>query len=199
MIDGVFCSWQDNLYCMLDVERNRRAQKYSPNEMGGRVCWMLLRPLFRFSPRPCFRWRNFLLRLLGAKIGRGVHIYNSAMIYYPWQLVAGDESAIGEYAFVYNLGLVTIGARATISHRAHLCAGTHDYTKPEFPLLRLPITIGEQAWICADAFVGPGVTVGEGAIVGAAAVVTKDVAPSMIVAGNPAREIRRRETGKSEG
>jgi putative colanic acid biosynthesis acetyltransferase WcaF len=199
MIDGVFCSWQDNLYCMLDVERNRRAQKYSPNEMGRRVCWMLLRPLFRFSPRPCFGWRNFLLRLLGAKIGRGVHIYNSAMIYYPWQLVAEDECAIGEHAFIYNLGLVTIGARATISHRAHLCAGTHDYTKPEFPLLRPPIVIGEQAWICADAFVGPGVIVGEGAIVGAGAVAITNVEPWVIAVGNPARAVKRREVDRAKG
>jgi putative colanic acid biosynthesis acetyltransferase WcaF len=181
---------------VIDIERNRRAQKYSPNEMGRRVCWMLLRPLFRFSPRPCFRWRNFLLRLLGAQIGRDVHIYSSAVIYYPWQLVAGDESAIGEYAFIYNLGLVTIGARATISHRVHLCAGTHDYTKPEFPLLRPPIVIGEQAWICAEAFVGPGVTIGEGVIVGAGAVAMTDVEPWMIVAGNPAQVIKLREVGR---
>ncbi|MDQ3118100.1 MAG: putative colanic acid biosynthesis acetyltransferase [Verrucomicrobiota bacterium] len=178
---------------MLNVLKNRQSQKYSPDEMVRRVCWMLLRPLFRFSPRPCFGWRNFLLRMLGAQIGRDVHIYSSATIYYPWELVAGDECAIGEYAFIYNLGTVTIGARATISHRAHLCAGTHDHTKPEFPLLRPPIVIGEQAWICADAFVGPGVTVGEGAIVGARAVAMSDVAPWVIVAGNPAREIRKRQ------
>jgi putative colanic acid biosynthesis acetyltransferase WcaF len=181
---------------VIDIERNRRAQKYSPNEMGRRVCWMLLRPLFRFSPRPCFRWRNFLLRLLGAQIGRDVHIYSSAVIYYPWQLVAGDECAIGEYAFIYNLGRVTIGARATISHRAHLCAGSHDYSMADFPLVRPPIAIGEQAWICADAFVGPGVTVGEGAIVGAGAVAMTDVEPWMIVAGNPAQVIKLREVGR---
>ncbi len=106
---------------------------------------------------------------------------------------AGDESAIGEYAFIYNLGRVTIGARATISHCAHLCAGTHDHTKSDFPLVRPPITIGSEAWICADAFVGPGVAIGEGAIVGAGSVVMKDVKPWMIVVGNPARESKRRE------
>ncbi len=168
---------------MLNVSKNRQSQKYAPDVMVRRVCWMLLRPPFRFSPRPYFGWRNFLLRSLGAQIGRDVHIYSSATIYYPWELVAGDECAIGEYAFIYNLGTVTIGARATISHRAHLCAGTHDYRKPDFPLLRPPIVIGEQAWICADAFVGPGVTVGEGAIVAAGAVAMKDVAPWIIVGG----------------
>ena len=76
--------------------------------------------------------------------------------------------------------------------RAHLCAGTHDHTKSDFPLLRPPILIGDQSWVCADAFVGPGVTIGEGAIVGAGAVVTKDLAPWMIAVGNPARAIKRR-------
>ena len=107
-----------------------------------------------------------------------MHVYPSATIYFPWNLEAGDESAISEHVFIYNLGRVTLGSRVTISHRAHLCAGTHDHTKPDFPLLRPPIVIGSDAWICADAFVGPGVTVGEGAIVGARAVAMKDVEPS---------------------
>ena len=78
------------------------------------------------------------------------------------------------------------------AHRAHLCAGTHDYTRADFPLLRTPITIGAQAWVCADAFVGPGVAVGEGTIVAARAVAVKDAGPWIIVAGNPAREIASR-------
>jgi putative colanic acid biosynthesis acetyltransferase WcaF len=178
---------------MLNVEQNRRAKKYSSGEMMRRVLWTLVRPLFRFSPRICFGWRRFLLRCFGAKIGRSVHVYPSATIYFPWNLEAGDESAIGEEALIYNLGRVTLGERVTISHRAHLCAGTHDHTKPDFPLLRPPITIGPEAWICADAFVGPGVTVGEGAIVGARAVAMKDVRPGTIVIGNPARESKKRE------
>ena len=145
---------------MLDVKENRRARKYSPDEMIRRILWALTQPLFRFSPRPFFGWRRFLLRCFGAKIGRNVHVYPSATIYLPWNLDAGDESAIGEQVFVYNLGPVTLGSRVTISHRAHLCAGTHDHTRPDFPLLRTPIVIGSYAWICADAFVVPCVTVG---------------------------------------
>ncbi len=181
---------------MLDVKENRRARKYSLGEMIRRMLWTLVQPLLRFSPRICFGWRWFLLRCFGAKIGRRVHVYPSATIYFPWNLEAGDESAVGEGALIYNLGRVTLGERVTISHRAHLCAGTHDYTKPDFPLLRPPITIGSEAWICADAFVGPGVTVGEGAIVGARAVAMKDVRPRAIVIGNPAHEIKGRETSQ---
>lgn len=178
---------------MLNVEQNRRARKYSLGELTRRLLWTLAQPLFRFSPRPCFGWRRFLLRCFGAKIGRSVHVYPSATIYLPWNLEAGDQSAIGERALIYNLGRVTLGARVTISHCAHVCAGTHDHTKPDFPLLRPPIMIGSEAWICADAFVGPGVTIGEGAIIGARAVAVKDVRPWSIVIGNPAREIKRRE------
>lgn len=158
-----------------------------------RVLWGLVKPLFRFSPRIFFAWRNFLMRCFGARIGNQVHIYNSAVIYFPWNLEVGDWSAIGEQALIYNLGPVRIGARVTISQRAHLCAGTHDHADPSMPLLKPPVTVADQAWICADAFLGPGVTVGEGAVVGARAVVVKDVAPWQIVAGNPARVVGQRE------
>lgn len=178
---------------MLDIEQNRRARKYSLGEMVRRILWSFAQPLFRFSPRPFFGWRRFLLRCFGAKIGRSVHIYPSATIYLPWNLNVGDQSAIGEYAFIYNLGPVILGERVTISHRAHLCAGTHDHTKRDFPLIRPPITIASDAWICADAFVGPDVTVGKGAIVGARAVAMKDVEPWSIVVGNPARESKKRD------
>ena len=176
----------------LDVTANRNAEKYTRKEQMMRVLWSFAIPFFRFSPRICFGWRSFLLRLFGAKVGHDVHIYNSATIYMPWNLEIGDWSAIGEHAYVYNLGKISIRDKVTISHRAHLCAGTHDYTKPDLPLLKLPIIIHDQAWICADAFVGPGVTVGEGAIVGARAVAVKDVDPWDIVAGNPAKLSKKR-------
>lgn len=176
----------------LNVESCRRLKPYSSREYLGRVLWTMASPLFRFSPRPFFGWRRLLLRLFGAHIGSEAHVYPSARIYLPWNLSMGNQASIGEWALVYNLGPVTIGERATISHRAHLCAGTHDYRDPNLPLLRLPIAIGAQAWICADAFVGPGRSVGEGAIVGAGAVVVEDVPRWQIVAGNPARVIKPR-------
>ena len=177
---------------VLDIAANRRAKKYSNTETARRVLWGIFQCFFRFSPRILFGWRRFVLRCFGARIGRDVHIYNSAVIYMPWNLEVGDWSGIGERAFTYNLGRVSIGSKATISHGAHLCAGTHDYTKPDLPLLKSPIRIGDFAWVCADAFVGPGVNVGEGAILGARAVAVKDVDPWNIVAGNPAVCVKKR-------
>ena len=181
-----------NIEVPLDIASNRKTPKYSHKEIMLRILWCLGKLLFRYSPRICFGWRRFLLRLFGAKVGIEVHCYNSAIVYMPWNLEIGDWSAIGEDALLYNLGKITIGSSTTISHRAHLCAGTHDYTNPDLPLQKPPIHIGDQAWICADAFVGPGVVVGEGAIVGARGVVVNDVPSWTIVVGNPAKPIKKR-------
>jgi putative colanic acid biosynthesis acetyltransferase WcaF len=177
----------------LDISANRRGAKYSKAELLLRILWGVGQLAVRLSPRPCFAWRRAVLRCFGASVGRQVHIYPSTRIYFPWNLTVGDWSAVGEEALIYNLGPVTIGRKVTISHRAHLCAGTHDYHQSDLPLLKPPITVGDQAWVCADAFIGPGVNVGEGAVVGARAVAMKDVAPWTVIAGNPARFIRKRE------
>lgn len=177
----------------LDIEGNRAAVKYGWMEMILRVLWMPGQVAFRLVPRPFFSARNLLLRLFGATVGRSVHIYPSAMIYFPWCLAIGDHSSIGEHVYVYNLGRVVIGARATISHKAHLCAGTHDYADPSLPLLRSSIEIEDDAWICADAFVGPGVKIGRGAVVGARAVAVRDVDKWSVVVGNPARHLKFRQ------
>ena len=176
----------------LDVQKNRAARKYAGRELVGRVLWMFGQWLVRLSPRPCFGWRRFVLRWFGASIGAHVNIYPSTRVYLPWNLSVGDWSALGEDVLIYNLGKVAIGEKVTVSHGAHLCAGTHDYSSPDFPLLKPPIRIEDQAWICADAFVGPKVVIGEGAVVGARTVVTKNVGPWQVVAGNPAREVGRR-------
>lgn len=177
----------------LEIAKNRQDSKYSKYELIARVLWGLIHPLFRYSPRICFGWRRFLLRCFGARVGNQVHVYASARIYLPWKLEILDFATIGEFAEIYNLGLIRIEERATISQRAHLCAGTHDYSHPKVPLLKPPILIGPDAWVCADAFVGPGVTVGRGAIVGARAVVMKNVNEWDIVSGNPAVFVRKRQ------
>jgi putative colanic acid biosynthesis acetyltransferase WcaF len=183
---------------MLDIQSNRKSRKYTARELLLRILWGVGKRVFAWSPRTMFRFRVGVLRLFGARVGSRVHIYPSAIIYYPWNLTVGDESAIGEDVLIYNLGPVSIGSRATISHRAHLCAGSHDYRDPTLPLLKPPIAIGDQAWICADAFVGPNVSVGAGAIVGARAVVFANVPPWKIVVGNPARIIKDRHLNHPE-
>jgi putative colanic acid biosynthesis acetyltransferase WcaF len=177
----------------VDSPANRAAQKYSAAEQARRITWSFGRWLIRLSPRPCFAWRRAVLRLFGARVGAEAHIYPTAHLYMPWNVEIGDWAAVGEDVLIYSLGKVRIGNHATLSYRAHVCAGTHDLEDPTLPLLKPAVTIGAAVWIGTDAFIGPGVTVGEGAVVGARSVVVKDVEPFNIVAGNPARLIRRRK------
>lgn len=176
----------------LDIAENRAARKYPLRVQVMRVAWAFGQVLFRMIPRPLYGPRRVVLRMFGAKVGKCVNIANTATIYFPWNLEIQDWSAIGEHAYIYNLGKITIGEKSTISQRAHLCAGTHDYTDPALPLLTPPIRVGDQVWICADAFIGPGVEVEDGAVVAARAVVVRPVDAWSVVGGNPARVIKPR-------
>jgi putative colanic acid biosynthesis acetyltransferase WcaF len=177
---------------IFDNLAHRKNKNYTPGEFARRILWMLVSPLVRLSPRPLYGWRNLLLRFMGAKLGKAVRIYPSVDVFYPWNLEVGDYATIGPNVQVYSLGKVIIGAEALISQNVNLCAGTHDYRQSNLPLLKPPIRIGRGVWICADVFVGPGVTVGDFAILAARAVVVKDVEAQAIVAGNPARRIKYR-------
>lgn len=174
----------------IDVTKNRAAEKWTARERLGRVMWASVWPLFRFSPRPLWGFRRVLLRLFGATVGAGAHIYPTVRIAIPWNITLGCDCAVGDRVILYSLGLIIVGNRSTISQGAHLCAGTHDLNDAARLLLKPPISVGHDAWICADAFIGPGVKIGNYAIVGARGVVVRDVNQSVIVAGNPAREIR---------
>lgn len=160
----------------------------------GRLAWGIVCPLlFRPSPRPLHAWRSFLLRRFGATIGKGVHVYPGVVIWAPWNLEIGDQAGVASGAILYSQDKITLGEKSVISQGAHLCAGTHDFTKAGFPLVTKPIFIGAHAWIAAEAFVHPGVTVGEGTVVGARSVVTKDLPAWKVCAGFPAKVLKERQ------
>lgn len=157
-----------------------------------RLCWAIGIYFFKYTPRTWFRWRSLVLKVFGAKIGKSLHIYPSAKVYMPWNLVVGDYCAVGESVLIYNLGVVEMGNNVTVSHKSHLCAGSHDYTITNLPLLKLPIKICSNVWICSQSFIGPNVIIKEGAVVGACSVVTNNVESWSVVAGNPAKFIKPR-------
>ena len=150
--------------------------------------------IFRWSPRPWHGFRARLLRLFGADIAvpAQVVIFPSARITFPWKLKLASRAMIGRHVNIYNLATVTLGYGANLSQYCHLCAGTHDYTRWDMPLVTKPIVIGSNAWLGADVFVGPGVTIGELAVIGARSVVVKDQPARMICAGHPCRPLKPR-------
>lgn len=178
-------------YVVAELKHER--SPWTLRQKVSRVVWMFVRStLFRFSFHNWYGWRRLLLRAFGARVGRGVRIRPTAHVEIPWNLDIGDESVVGDHAILYSLGTIRVGRMVVISQYAHLCAGTHDYTDRTFPLLTPPIRVEDEAWVAADAFIGPGVTVGARSVVGARATVVKDVPPDQVVAGNPAHPVKRR-------
>jgi putative colanic acid biosynthesis acetyltransferase WcaF len=149
--------------------------------------------LFKYSPKPFHAWRSFLLKVFGASIGKNVHIYPKVKIWAPWNLEIHDQVGVANGVDLYSQGKIILEYRAIISQRSYLCTGTHDFNKKGHPLYTKPIKISKNAWVAAEAFIGPGVTVGEGAVIGARATVFKNIEPWTVVGGNPAKFIKKRE------
>ncbi len=181
--------------------RVNRAACPSPHSSANKVARLLWQAvwLLLFRPSPWF-WhapRRALLRLFGAQVGRGAQIMPSAKIWAPWNLALGDYATIGAGVDVYSVGRIEIGAHATVSQRAFLCTATHDVDHPNMPLVVAPVKIGAGAWVCAEAYVHPGVEIGTDAVAGVRAVVLHDVPPGQIVGGNPAKFLRMRNLEKA--
>lgn len=171
---------------------------FSRRENVRRAIWYIVEAtFFRWSFRRADRWRSFLLRCFGARVGKRCLIRRSAHIEIPWHVTIGDDVMLGEQAIVYSLGPIVIGDRTMISPYVHLCGGSHDHRDRRMTLLRVPVTIGSDVWIAADAFIGPGVNVGDGTIVGARSSVFKDLPAWKVCHGNPARVVREREFDKA--
>ena len=155
--------------------------------------WHLVKCLLFLTPLPVPSGiKCSVLRWFGARIGKGVVIKPQVKIHFPWKLTVGDFAWIGEEVFILNFEPVAIGAHCCISQRTFLCAGSHDYCDPKMPYRNQPITIAEGAWVGAQVFVAPGVTIGTEAVVIAGSVVTKNQPECMVCGGNPCVPIRSR-------
>lgn len=158
-----------------------------------RLAWMVTwRLLGAWTPRPWFAWRRLLLRAFGAEMTTTSRVYGSARIWWPGNLAMGTSSSVGPRVNLYSMGRITIGNDVVISQDAHLCAGTHDYNDPRFQLRAIPVTVGNQVWIAAEAFVSPGTIIGDGVVLGARAVASGKLDPWMVYSGNPATPVKPR-------
>jgi len=139
-----------------------------------------------------------LLRLFGASIGEGCKVAPTCFVWAPWNLEMGTYACLGDGVDCYSVAKIILGDYSTVSQRSFLCTATHDINTLKRELVSKPITIEGHAWVGAEAFVGSGVYIGEGAVVGARAVVVGDVNEWTVVAGNPAKFIKKRRITKSD-
>jgi putative colanic acid biosynthesis acetyltransferase WcaF len=181
----------------VDLSRFDRG-RYSPGR-SRLVCvlWYVVSVLvFESGYMPCMAPKRWLLRLFGAKLGRGLVIKPRVCIKYPWRLAVGDHCWIGQGVWIDNLDNVRLGSHVCISQQAYVCTGSHDYHRPTFDLITRPVLVRDGAWIGARAMVLGGVTIEANAIVAAGSIVTKDVPPAAMVAGQPAKPYAQRTTAK---
>lgn len=171
--------------------------KLPPNFRGRsgawvQLWWLVQALFFKTSPQVLYGWRRFLLRAFGAKIGRNVIIRPSVTVTYPWKVTIGDYSWIGDDVVLYSLGEINIGNNVVISQKSYLCGGSHNYTKPDFPILSQKITIEDECWLATDVYVSPGVTIAQGTVVGARSGVFKDLPAGKVCMGSPAKIVKDR-------
>lgn len=173
------------------MKQYRYVNQLSFGNRLSRMAWGVVRVLlFRPTPRWALHgWRCSLLRIFGATVGVGCRIDPSARIWLPRNLRLGDYVAIAEGVDVYCVAPITIGSKVAISQRVFLCGASHDITRLTRPLTMAPITIGDHAWIAAEAMVHPGALIDDGAVVAARAVLRGTAASWTIHAGNPARQV----------
>lgn len=162
-------------------------KKYSKRIMLERILWSIIwnltiRPFPRAKAK---KWEIFVLRLLGAKIGKGCCIYSSAKIFLPRNLIMEDGSTIADYNVITNSHNFILKKGALLSQYSVVYCGTHNIFSDEFESEGDDVILEEYSWVASHCYVGAGVKVGRGARVGASSVIRKNIPPYSVSYGNP--------------
>lgn len=131
-----------------------------------------------------------LMRRIFPTMGEGSRVMAPLTAVRTHRVSIGRNVIVMPGCLMMSAGGITIADGAMIAANVQLISNNHDLYERQVITCR-PIVIGRNAWIGAGATILPGVTVGENAVVGAASVVTRNVEPDTVVAGNPARFIKR--------
>jgi len=144
-----------------------------------------------FIPLYFIRWLIYLAA--GVKIGKGAHLHMGTQFFYPANIEIGNDSIIGQNAFLDGRGKLKIGNHVDIASDVMIYNSKHDINAPDFHAVSSPVEVGDYVFIGPRAIIMPGVIIGKGAIVAAGAIVTHNVQPFAIVGGVPAMVIGERQ------
>ena len=158
-----------NIYCYLRI-----------------ICWNFLGKQFISSFLPGTFWRKVILRIFGAKIGKGGKIKPFIRISEPWNLSVGDYCWLGESIWIDNIAFVKIGSRVCISQGVYICTGNHNYKKELFDLMLKSIIIEDDCWLAAKSVISPGSILKQGSVVSIGSVVSGTLKENGVYKGNPA-------------
>lgn len=159
-----------------------------------RLVWYFINILFFINPLILSgAIKVTLLRIFGAKVGRGVVIKPNVNIKYPWRLTIGNYCWIGERVWIDNLADVVIGEHVCLSQGAMLLTGNHNYKSTAFDLMLGEIILEKGSWVGAQSMVAPGTIVRSHAVLSAGSIGKGELQPYTIYAGNPAVAVRERK------
>ncbi len=177
---------------MINLSKFDNSWYYPGHGLLVRITWYFFNAIFFLNPlNISSNLKIVLLKLFGARIGKGVILKPRINVKYPWNLEIGNNSWIGENVWLDSLAHIKIGNNVCISQGVYLCTGNHNWTDPAFGLIVKPITIKDGTWIATGAIVLPGVTISSHSILTAGSVISKDTEPYMIYSGNPAVPVKR--------
>lgn len=172
----------------VDLSRYDNRWYHPGSSFPVQILWYFCNVLFILNPlNPSSKLKVLLLRLFGARIGKGVVIKPGVNVKYPWHLAIGDHSWIGEGVWLDCLDRITIGNNVCISQGAYLCTGNHDWSDSAFKLVLKPIVVDDGSWIGARTTLLPGVRMSTHSIACAGSVLGQCTEPFAIYAGNPAK------------
>lgn len=158
-----------------------------------RAIWHCVNAIFLQNPlNVSSGFKVLLLRLFGARIGRGVVLKPGINVKSPWLLEIGDNSWVGERVWLDTVFPISLGSNVCISQGAYLCTGNHDWSDPHFGLMQSSLRVEDGAWIGAGAIILPGAWVASHAVITAGALLSQRTQPYTIYAGNPAVAVRER-------
>jgi len=176
-----------------DLSKFNNSWYESGGKMIKRFCWYFINIIFFMCPlNPISTLKVHLLRLFGARIGKGVLIKPSVNIKYPWNLIIGNFVWIGENVWIDNLAPIIIGNNVCLSQGAMLLTGNHNYKKVAFDLMIGRIILEDGVWVGAKSVVCPGVTCKSHSVLSVNSVATKDLDAYQVYQGNPCIKIRER-------
>lgn len=137
--------------------------------------------------------RSLYLKAYLAAWGQGTGVQMSCKFLNGRKIFLGERNVINFGCLLDGRRyVIRTGSDVSIGPEASILTLGHDPQSQSFADKGGDVIIGDHVWICFRAIILPGVTIGEGAVVAAGAIVTRDVAPYTIVAGNPARPIAKR-------
>lgn len=185
----------------MSIFKDKMGESLSGAKLAGKVtnrlynyladfCLFLLHILINI---PSHHLRRFMLRLYGAKIGKGSSIHMGCRFFSLKKIKIGEDTIVGEGAFIDGRDKVIIGNHVDIASEVMIYSSEHDIHSEDFHAILSEVIIDDYVFIGPRVIILPGVNIGRGAVIAAGAVVTKNVGEFSVVGGIPAKVIGERK------